>query len=124
YTSKSPDNHYWFPPTVNVSLVPNLTNPLLANVKVRQAMSMAIDRAKVSSIGESGYEPPANQSGIVTPTFSSWLDPSLASNYDYGYNPPNTKLILAPAVCKPAADGVAPNAQGQNVAFNFGNNRV
>ena len=44
YTSKSPDNHYWFPPTVNVSLVPNLTNPLLANVKVRQAMSYAIDR--------------------------------------------------------------------------------
>jgi peptide/nickel transport system substrate-binding protein len=41
YTSKSPDFHYWFPPTVNVSLVPNLKNPILANVKVRQAMSMA-----------------------------------------------------------------------------------
>ena len=74
YTSKSPNYHYWFPPTVNVSLVPNLKNPLLGNVKVRQAMSYAIDRAKVSSIGEYGYEPPANQTGIVTPTFSSWLD--------------------------------------------------
>jgi len=56
--------------------VPNLKNPLLSNVKVRQAMSDAIDRAKVSSIGESGYEPPANQAGIVTPTFSSWLNSS------------------------------------------------
>ena len=46
YTSKSPDFHYWFPPTVNVSLVPNLKNPMLANVKVRQAMSYAIDRAQ------------------------------------------------------------------------------
>jgi hypothetical protein len=36
YTSKSPNFHYWFPPTVNVSLVPNLTNPLLSNVKVRR----------------------------------------------------------------------------------------
>ena len=61
YTSKSPDFHYWFPPTVNVTLIPNLTNPLLSNVKVRQAMSYAIDRGKVSSIGESGYEPPANR---------------------------------------------------------------
>src|SRR3984957_1733474 len=63
YTAKSPNFHYWFPPTVNVSLIPNLKNPLLANVKVRQAMSDAIDRAKVSSIGESGYEPPANPPG-------------------------------------------------------------
>ena len=95
YTSKSPDNHYWFPPTVNVSLVPNLTNPLLANVKVRQAMSYAIDRAKVSSIGESGYEPPANQSGImVTPTFSSWLDSSLTSKYNFAFNPAKAKALL------------------------------
>ncbi len=33
YTAKSPDFHYWFPPTVNVSIVPNLTNPLLSNVE-------------------------------------------------------------------------------------------
>jgi peptide/nickel transport system substrate-binding protein len=74
YTAKSPDFHYWFPPTVNVSLVPNLTNPLLSNVNVRQAISYAINRSQVSSIGESGYEPPANQAGIVTPTFSGMLD--------------------------------------------------
>ncbi len=46
YKSKSPNYNYWFPPTVNVSLVPNLTNPLLSNVKVRQAMSYAIDRSQ------------------------------------------------------------------------------
>ena len=69
YTSKSPDNHYWFPPIANVSLIPNLTVPGLNNVAVRQAMAYAIDRNKVSQIGEYGYEPPANQTGIVTPTF-------------------------------------------------------
>ena len=79
YTAKSPDFHYWFPPTVNVSLIPNLTNPLLSNVNVREAISYAIDRSQVSSIGESGYEPPANQTGIVTPTFSSTLDNSLVT---------------------------------------------
>jgi peptide/nickel transport system substrate-binding protein len=117
YTSKSPDNHYWFPPTVNVSLVPNLTNPLLANVKVRQAMSLAIDRAKVSSIGESGYEPPANQAGIVTPTFSSWLDSSLTSKYNFTFSPTKAKQLLASAGFHPGSDGIMVNSKGQKLAF-------
>jgi peptide/nickel transport system substrate-binding protein len=117
YTSKSPAFHYWFPPTVNVSLVPNLTNPLLASVKVRQAMSYAIDRGKVSSIGESGYEPPANQAGIVTPTFSSWLDTSLAGKYNYGYNPAKAKQLLASAGFTMGAGGIMANAKGQKLAF-------
>ena len=74
--SKSPDNHYWFPPIANVSLFPNLTVPGLNNVAVRQAMAYAIDRNQVSQIGEYGYEPPANQTGIVTPTFSQLVDTS------------------------------------------------
>ncbi len=117
YTSKNPAFHYWFPPTVNVSLVPNLTNSLLSNVKVRQAMSYAVDRAKVSSIGESGYEPPANQAGIVTPTFSSWLDGSLASQYNYAYNPAKAKQILASAGFKLGSDGILANSKGQKLAF-------
>jgi peptide/nickel transport system substrate-binding protein len=117
YTSKSADNHYWFPPTVNVSLIPNLTNPLLANVKVRQAMSYAIDRAKVSSIGESGYEPPANQAGIVTPTFSSWLDSSLTSKYSFTYDTTKAKQLLASAGFKPGSDGIMVNSKGQKLAF-------
>jgi peptide/nickel transport system substrate-binding protein len=117
YTSKSPNFHYWFPPTVNVSLVPNLTNPLLADVKVRQAMAYAIDRAKVSSIGESGYEPPANQAGIVTPTFSSWLDSSLTSKYNYSYDPAKAKQLLASAGFTMGSDGIMANSKGQKLAF-------
>jgi peptide/nickel transport system substrate-binding protein len=117
YTSKSPHFHYWFPPTVNVSLVPNLTNPLLANLKVRQAMAYAIDRAKVSSIGESGYEPPANQAGIVTPTFSSWLDNSLTSKYNYSYNTAKAKQLLASAGFTMGSDGIMANSKGQKLAF-------
>ncbi len=45
YIAKDPTKrHYWFPPTLNVSLFPNLNNPLLGNLAVRQAISMAIDR--------------------------------------------------------------------------------
>ena len=117
YTAKSPDFHYWFPPTVNVSLVPNLTNPLLSNVKVRQAISYAINRSQVSSLGESGYEPPANQTGIVTPTFSSMVDSSLTASYGNSYDPAKAKALLAQAGYKLNSAGVMTNAKGQSLSF-------
>ena len=117
YTAKSPDFHYWFPPTVNVSIVPNLTNPLLSNVKVRQAMSYAINRSQVSTIGESGYEPPANQTGIVTPTFSSQLSTSALSSWGSGYDPAKAKALLASAGFHPGAGGIMTNAAGQKLSF-------
>jgi peptide/nickel transport system substrate-binding protein len=99
YMSKSPDNHYWFPPLANVSMFINLKNPILSNVAVRQAMAYAVNRPRASTIGEYGYEPPSNQAGIVTPTFSSWLDTSQAATFgsNYAYNPAKAKQILAAA---------------------------
>jgi peptide/nickel transport system substrate-binding protein len=117
YTAKSPNFHYWFPPTVNVSLIPNLTNPLLSNVKVRQAISYAINRSQVSNVGESGYEPPANQTGIVTPTFSSLLDQQSLSKWGNGYDPAKAKALLASAGYHMGSDGVMTNAAGQKLAF-------
>ncbi len=95
YLSKSKDNHYWFPPVSNVSVFINLKNPLLKDVAVRRAMAYAINRARASQIGEYGYEPAANQTGIVTPTFKSWLNKKLASTFTY--NPAKAKSILAKA---------------------------
>jgi peptide/nickel transport system substrate-binding protein len=95
YLSRSKDNHYWFPPVVNVSVFINLKNPLLKDVAVRRAMAYAIDRSRVSKIGEYGYEPPANQTGIVTPTFKSWLNKGLANKFSY--NPAKAKSILQKA---------------------------
>jgi peptide/nickel transport system substrate-binding protein len=117
YTSKSPNYHYWFPPTVNVSLIPNLTNSLLSNVKVRQAMSYAINRTQVSTIGESGYEPPANQTGIVTPTFTSVQNSSALAAWGNAYDPAKAKSLLASAGFKMGSDGIMANAAGQKLQF-------
>jgi len=117
YTSKSSNFHYWFPPTVNVSLIPNLTNPVLSNVNVRKAISYAIDRSQVSNVGESGYEPPANQTGIVTPTFTATLDNSALSGWGNGYDPAKAKALLASAGYHMGSGGVMTNAAGQKLAF-------
>jgi peptide/nickel transport system substrate-binding protein len=114
YLSKSKANHYWFPPVSNVSIFINLKNPLLKNVAIRRAMAYAINRPQVSKTGEYGYEPPANQTGIVTPTFKSWLNKSLANKYTY--NPTKAKSILTKAGFK-MSGGVFHTKSGKALSF-------
>jgi peptide/nickel transport system substrate-binding protein len=118
YTSKSPNYHYWFPPTLNVAVTPNLTNPLLSNVKVREAISYAIDREKVSTIGESGYEPPANQTGVVTPTFSSSLNSQALAAWGSEYNQSKAISLLESAGYH-MSGGIMTNAAGQKLQFSI-----
>jgi peptide/nickel transport system substrate-binding protein len=106
YTSKSKDNHYWFPPTASVSLIPNLTVPGLSDVAVRQAMAYALDRNKVNDIGEYGEESGASQSGIALPTYDAWLDKSAVAAADYSYNPAKAKQILTQAGYTLGSDGI------------------
>ncbi|HEY5359931.1 MAG TPA: ABC transporter substrate-binding protein [Streptosporangiaceae bacterium] len=123
YLSKSADNHYWFPPVANVSMFINLKNPVLSNVAVRQAMAYAVDRSRASQIGEYGYEPPSNQTGTVTPTFSSWLDSSEAAAYgnNYAYNPAKALSILKAAGYTKGSDGIMAKG-GQKLSFSIINN--
>lgn len=85
YLGKSADNHTWSPPVLNVSLYPNLdpSHKATSTLAVRQAITAAIDRSQVSSIGEGGQEPPANQSGVVLPTFQKYYDASAVSAAGY-----------------------------------------
>ena len=119
YTAKSPNYHYWFPPVANVSVFINLTNPLLKNLAVRQAMAYAIDRHKASTIGEYGYEPPSNQTGIVTPTFGTWLNTTQASAYgsNYAYNPAKAISVLEKAGFKKNSSGIFVSPSGQPLSF-------
>jgi peptide/nickel transport system substrate-binding protein len=121
YTSKSPSYHYWFPPVSNVSVFINLKDPVLSDLKVRQAMAYAIDRNKVSTVGEYGYEPASNQTGIVTPTFSSWVDKTASAKYgDYAYNPSKAKSILAADGYKKDANGLMAK-NGKELSFSIVN---
>jgi len=117
YVAKNPGYHYWFPPTVSVSLIPNLTNPLLSNVKVREAISYAINRTQVSSIGESGYEPAANQTGIVTPTFTADESSSALAAWGNGYDPAKATALLQQAGYHKGSNGIMVNSAGQQLSF-------
>ena len=94
YVAKKPGNSYWFAPVANVSLFPNLKSAPLNDLAVRKAISYAIDRPRVSKIGEYGYEPPASQVGIVAPTFKAWVNPAATKAVGASYNPTKAKALL------------------------------
>jgi peptide/nickel transport system substrate-binding protein len=118
YAKKSPDHHYWFPPTAQVSLFPNETNALLKDQTVRQALAYAVDRNKASTIGEYGYEPAGNQMGVVTPTFESWVTPQAKSAAAaYTYNPDKVASLLEGDGYHKGSDGIFVSASGKKLSF-------
>jgi len=98
YLNKSKDNHTWSPPVTNVEIVPNLDPSHAATSKpeVRQAISLALDRQKIALIGEGGQQPPANQTGVVVPTFQKYYDQAAvaAAGYDKP-NPDKAKTLMS-----------------------------
>jgi peptide/nickel transport system substrate-binding protein len=115
YVDKDPQNrHIWFPPVLNVALVPNLEDPVLSQLPVRQAIAYALDKSKISQLGEGGEQEPANQNGIVTPTYKSWVDSSLP---DPTNNPAKAQQILDSAGYKKGSDGIYRSPSGQKLSF-------
>jgi peptide/nickel transport system substrate-binding protein len=110
-------NHYWFPPVDNINIWINQTVPLLDNKAVRQAMAFGIDRAKVSQNGEYGYEPAGNQTGVLTPTFSSWVDQSQVSKYGYKYDANKATQLLTSAGFTKGSDGIFKDSSGHRLSF-------
>ena len=118
YLSKDrANNHYWFPPIDNINLWFNLMKPPLDNKQVRQAFAFGIDRASVSQKGESGYEPAGNQTGVLTPTFSDWVDQSALSKYGYKFDPNKAQQLLSQAGFTKGSDGIMADSSGHKLKF-------
>jgi peptide/nickel transport system substrate-binding protein len=122
--AKSPQNHTYlsdvpyFADNNVVGLVFNTTKKPLNDPAVRKAISLGINRQQLSVQGETSYEPPATSSGgLLLPTDSNYLVPSLANDL-----PPTGDAAKAAAVLK--ADGWSKvggkwTKAGQHIAFSI-----
>ena len=115
YVGKDPAHrHIWFPPVLNVGLVPNLDNALLSQLPVRQAIVYALNKPTIARLGEGSEQQPANQTGVITPTFQSWFDSSLTQPT---YDPAKAQQILNSAGFKKGSDGIYRSPSGQPLSF-------
>ncbi len=100
-------NHYFYPPGNVVMMYTNLQNPLLRQLPVREAMSLAINRNALANEGEYGYTKPASLTGLVLPNNSAWLDPKLPRSLNTPqFNPTKAIQILQKAGFKKNGQGI------------------
>jgi peptide/nickel transport system substrate-binding protein len=92
FVGKDPaHNHYFFPATNTVVLIPNVTKWPWTEQAVRLAVSAGLNRQQLSTQGETGYEPVAtSSSGLLLPNFSANV-PSAMVN-DLAAAPDATKV--------------------------------
>jgi len=96
FVSKDTEHHkYWFPLTGHTTFLhTNTKDPILSDVRVRKAISYAIDRELVVKVGMYNYTEPANISGVSGP-MSKWHSPYLNQREDWTvYNPVKANMLL------------------------------
>ena len=111
-------NHYYFPPSDPLMLFLNLTKAPFNQLAVRQAINLAIDRNKISTIGESGYEPVAHPTGLILPANKQFLDPAYASSA-FTVDTGQASQLLASAGYTKGSDGILVGPGGKRLSINM-----
>lgn len=111
------DNHYWFPATNTVIMVYNTQTAPFNDVAVRKAVSDAINRTQLSTVGEQGYEPVAtSDSGLLLPNFTSEVPSSLANDIQAGSNSGAVSTVMQTAGYAKDSSGIWAKG-GKEVTF-------
>ena len=110
YVAKDPDHRFfWFPTTgAMISWQFNTTKAPFDDVNVRKALSMAVDRDQVTSIGMQGYTKPADCTGL-SGAYDTWRDQAVVDSCTW------TKRDLAEAGKLLDAAGITLGADGKRV---------
>ncbi|MBV9786398.1 MAG: peptide ABC transporter substrate-binding protein [Acidisphaera sp.] len=89
-------------------------NPILADLRVRQALLLAIDRQTLVQKLFEGQQP-------VAATWVNPLRPVYSKDVPaYGYDPARARQLLADAGWKPGADGICRNEHGDRLSIEIG----
>jgi peptide/nickel transport system substrate-binding protein len=110
-----PDDYtYAYRPNLNYTHVDvQLDNPILADVRVRRALLMGLDRQSMVDKLMGGRVPVAN-------SFANPQEPQYTADVaTYPYDPARARALLAEAGWHPGEDGVCRNAAGQRLSLEF-----
>lgn len=121
FVAKDPEHRFfWFPTTGSmISWQFNTTKAPFDDVRVRQALSMAVDREQVTSIGMQGYTSPADCTGL-SGSYDNWRDQTVVDSCTWTLRD-LTKAgeLLDSAGITLGADGKRVLPDGTPFAFDF-----
>lgn len=111
-------NHYFFPATNTVVLVPNVTKWPFSDQAVRLAVSAGINRQQLSTQGETGYEPVAtSSSGLLLPNFAANVPASMQNDLPAAPQPDKVTSIMTAGGFAKDSKGIWAKG-GKEVSFN------
>jgi peptide/nickel transport system substrate-binding protein len=109
-------NHYYFPPSDPLILFMNLTRAPFDQLVVRKAISLALDRSQIGTIGESGYDGVSHPTGLILPDNQAFLDPTYAS-LSYTRDVAQASQMLANAGYTKGSDGILVGSDGKRLSI-------
>jgi len=117
YINRDPaHNHYWFPPSDILMLFVNTAKYPFNQLAIRKALSLAIDRDKLSKIAESGYEPLASPTGLVLPNDQKFLASQYA-NLNFTMDVNGAQQQLESAGFTKGSDGIYADKNGKKLSM-------
>jgi peptide/nickel transport system substrate-binding protein len=108
YVERNPETHrYWFPLTgSSIFLYANTTKPPFDDVRVRKALSMAVDRELMVDVALFRYSRPADATGL-SDAFTGWHNREIAESADWTeYDPDRANALLDEAGFPRGEDGI------------------
>ncbi len=118
YVSRDPAHfHYWFPPSNTALLYLNLTRAPFNQLAVRQAISLALDRQKMVTVGESGYSQLPSPTGLVLPNQQSYLAPQYNNVLLNTVNTVKANQLMQEAGFTKGSDGFYTDKSGKKLTF-------
>ncbi|WP_426755047.1 ABC transporter substrate-binding protein [Myxococcus sp. Y35] len=120
FVARDPAHHgRWFPLYGStVFLYPNTTLPPLDDVRVRKALSMALDRERLVEIAMYGYTRPADATAL-NDAYTAWRDPDAAQGAWVKHDLEAAKRLLDEAGLKEGPDGLRRKADGQSLTLDI-----
>jgi peptide/nickel transport system substrate-binding protein len=118
YARRSQHHRYWFPLIdTTVFLYTNTARKPLDDVRVRKALSLAIDRDLVSKVAMHGWTRPSDATGL-SDAYARFRDADAVKKGDWvAFDPPRAERLLDEAGLRRGPDGWRRLADGNPLSF-------
>jgi peptide/nickel transport system substrate-binding protein len=123
YVKANPEHHhFWYPANDAIHLYVNTKEKPFDDIRVRQALSMALDREEIVDIAAYGYPTVNHNAGGIAELYAPFIDKKITEKYKYltEFNPEKSQQLLDEAgFVDTDGDGFRNIPQGDNIEFNI-----